>query len=177
MDFELPVDVDLMAEREEALDFDRWRDPLRRYLLCAGASYPDAEEAVQESFLRLHQHLKNHGDRSNLQAWIFQVARNFLRDQRKSARHRMTVPLDDSMDRVDLGDTPEARAFQAERSRRLRQALEKLPPQQRDCMLMRAAGLRYREIAQVLGININSVGALVQRAMAKLAGELNGERS
>ena len=80
------------------------------------------------------------------------------------------------MDRADSGDTPEASALQAERSRRLRKAVEKLPPQQRECMLLRSAGLRYREIAELLGINRNSVGSLVQRAMTRLADELNGER-
>src|SRR3984957_19969434 len=83
--------------RDEALRwFDELRDPLRRYLLCSGASPADADEAVQESFLRLYQHLKKSGGRSNLRGWVFQVARNYLRDERKSARHRRTVSLDDA---------------------------------------------------------------------------------
>jgi len=51
---------------------------------------------------------------------------------------------------------------------RLRQAVAKLTPQQRECLRLRASGLRYREIAEVLGIGISSVGELVQRATARL---------
>src|SRR5277367_5524053 len=71
--------------------FDELRRPLRLYLICAGANPPDADDAVQETFLRLHQHLEKGGDRSNIQAWVFQVARNYLRDDRRSARKRRTA--------------------------------------------------------------------------------------
>src|ERR1700683_1548857 len=122
---------------DEALRWcDELRDPLRRYLMCAGASPADADEAVQESFLRLYQHLKKSGDLSNLRGWVFQVARNYVRDQRKSARHRRTAPLDDAMERegrfADSGDSPEQCALGRERTQRLRAAIEKLPPEPRE---------------------------------------------
>jgi RNA polymerase sigma-70 factor (ECF subfamily) len=163
--------------REEALRwFDELRDPLRRYLTGAGALRADADEAVQETLLRLYQCLEKSGGLRNVRAWVFQVARNYLRDERKSARYRRTVPLDHAMERAvrfaDPGAGPERSALDDERMRRLRAALEKLPRQQRECMLLRSSGLRYREIAEVLGININSVGAVVQRAVARLSGEL-----
>src|SRR5580700_3403551 len=79
--------------RDEALRwFDELRDPLRRYLMCAGACPADADEAVQESFLRLYQHLEKRGDLANARARVFQVARNYVRDARKSAHHQRTVP-------------------------------------------------------------------------------------
>src|SRR6478672_473483 len=85
--------------REEALRwFDELRDPLRRYLMCTGANPADADDAVQETFLRLYQHLEKSGDRSNLYGWVFQVARNYLRDERKSARQQRTVPLDNTVE-------------------------------------------------------------------------------
>jgi RNA polymerase sigma-70 factor, ECF subfamily len=162
--------------REEALQwFDRLRDPLRRYLMCAGASAPDADDAVQESFLRLYQHLARSGDRANLWGWIFQVARNYLRDERKSARRRQTVALDDAAHvrgPADPRRSPELSALEEERTRRLRTAIHQLPEQQRECMLLRASGLRYREIASVLGIQTASVGTLVHRAMARLSEDL-----
>ena len=163
--------------REEALRwFDELRDPLRRYLLCSGASPADADDAVQETFLRLYRHLEKCGDRSNLYGWVFQVARNYLRDERRSARHQRTVPLDEAMDRegrlADPRGSPEHSVLHEERSRRLRASIAKLPQQQRECMLLRSAGLRYREIAEVLGIQTSSIGTLVQRAMARLSEDL-----
>lgn len=164
--------------RDEALRcFDELREPLRRYLLCSGASAADADDAVQESFLRLYRHLEKTGDRSNLPGWVFEVARNYLRDERKSARRQKTVPIDDAMERegrfADRRASPEQAALGEERLRRLREAAAKLGPQQRECILLRAAGLRYREIAETMGINIASVGALVQRAVARLSEELS----
>lgn len=166
------------TSRDEVLRwFDELRDPLRRYLMCAGASPADADDAVQETFLQLHRHLEKSGDRPNLRGWVFQVARNYLRDERKSARHQRTVQLDDAIVRsggpADPQRSPEHRALDEERTRRLRTAIEKLPEEQRECMLLRSSGLRYREIAEVLGINTSSVGTLVHRAVARLTEDLS----
>jgi RNA polymerase sigma-70 factor (ECF subfamily) len=165
------------GSREQALMwFAELHEPLRRYLLCAGASAADADDAVQESFLRLYQHLEKRGDCSNLRGWVFQVARNLLRDERKSARHKKTAPLDGTMERggvfTDPARNPEHSALDEERGRRLRQAIQKLPEQQRECILLRSAGMRYREIAETMGVNISSVGTLVARAIARLNEDL-----
>jgi RNA polymerase sigma-70 factor (ECF subfamily) len=171
------VSATVAQARSEALRwFDEVRDPLRRYLICTGVNPADADEAVQESFLRLYRHLEKNGDVSNVRAWVFQVARNYVRDQRKSARHQRTVALDDSSAGdsrfADPAGTPEHGVLRDERNRRLQGAVEKLPRQQRECILLRSSGLRYREIAEVMGIHTNSVGALVQRAVARLSEEL-----
>ena len=165
------------AVRDESLRwFDELRVPLRRYLICSGACPADADDAVQETFLRLYRRLEANGDRSNIAGWIFQVARNYLRDDRRSARRQRTVALDGAMERdarfADPRGGPESSALGSERSRRLAAAIEKLPPQQRECMLLRAAGLRYREIAEVLGIQTSSVGTAVLRATARLREDL-----
>ncbi len=173
----LPKTAAADRAHDEALRwFDELRDPLRRYLLCAGVSPADADEAIQESFLRLYRHLKKSGDPSNLRGWVFQVARNYVRDDRKSARRQRSVPLDDAMEHeggfADPRSNPEHCALREERARRLRAAIGTLPEQERECMLLRASGLRYREIAEVLGIDISSAGALVRRAMARLSEDL-----
>jgi len=153
--------------------FDELRRPLFRYFLCAGLSREDADEGVQETFLRLHQHLRLDGDRSNLRGWVFQVARNLARNQRKSARSQRTEALDDAWQRSnalrDPEGSPEDQAIRSERMRRLQRSMETLTAQQRECLLLRASGLRYREIAEVLGVGISSVGEMVQRAAARLS--------
>jgi len=55
------------------------------------------------------------------------------------------------------------------RLRRLRSAYAQLTPRQRDCLLLRAEGLRYREIALVLGVSVQRVGEMMQRAINLLA--------
>ena len=160
------------AVREEAMRwFAEWHDPLRRYLLCAGASVADANDAAQETFLRLQQHLANGGEQSNMRGWIFQVARNYLRDEHKSARRRKSTPIEGA-ELMDAAIDPERAAITEERERRVRAAVAKLPEPQRECILLRSAGLRYREIAEVMGVNISSVGTMVARAVARLSEDL-----
>src|SRR5580698_792612 len=110
------ADVTTRASRESEVSgiFDELQRPLLRYFLCAGLSREDADEGIQETFLRLHQHLRKDGDRSNLRGWIFQVARNLARNQHKSARIRRTEALDGDLERsgalADPDGSPEDRA-------------------------------------------------------------------
>jgi RNA polymerase sigma-70 factor (ECF subfamily) len=163
---------ELPARTEAAWWFDELRVPVYRYLVCNGLGSADAEEVVQETFLRLYRHLTRRGSRTNLRGWIFEVARNAARDRRKSPRWQRTVALDPAAGIVDPRAGPEDQAIHQERARRLRAAIERLSPQQRDCILLRISGLRYREIAEVLGINVASVGELVERATTRLSEDI-----
>jgi RNA polymerase sigma-70 factor, ECF subfamily len=58
--------------------------------------------------------------------------------------------------------------------RRLTAALESLSPQQRNCLYLRSEGLRYREIAEVMGIGSSTVGEFLTRAIRRLSEVLNG---
>jgi RNA polymerase sigma factor (sigma-70 family) len=76
---------------------------------------------------------------------------------------------------IELIDTslgPEERAIKQQELRRVWAAMGRLTEQQRYAVLLRAEGLRYREIGTVLGMNTQRVAELVQRALARLAGEL-----
>ena len=80
---------------------------------------------------------------------VFHVAKNYLRDDRKSARLKRTVQLDGTVTEdggpVDPQDNPEGRALDAERTHRLNAAIQKLPEQQREVMLLRASGYTISE--------------------------------
>ncbi len=152
--------------------FDELHEVLYRYFLCQGLSGDQASDFVQETFLRLHQHIQNGGDRTNLRGWLFQVGRNLARNERKSIRRLKTAALDEEIEsQVALKKqegNPESEFFRKERVQRLQSAIAKLTPQQRECVSLRAAGLKYREIAVLLGIGISTVGDLMQRAVSRL---------
>ena len=173
MTLQTAEDDEASEQRSLVAFFDELRQPLLRYLRCAGLRREDAEEIVQETFLRLQQHLSRGGGRSNLRGWLFQVARNLARNQVKRAGRFRAEELNPGVAVADPGGTPEDGAIRRQRARRLRAALDKLTPQQRECLLLRAAGLRYREIAEALGIGISAVGELVQRAAGRVAEELS----
>jgi RNA polymerase sigma-70 factor (ECF subfamily) len=142
-----------------------------------GLSPEDAEDSVQEAFLRLHSRFGSMPDRTNVRGWLFQVAKNLARDKRKSAWARRTSVSCGDYERLasikDANDSPETSLLKQERLHWFRSAMARLTEQQVECLQLRASGLRYREIAAVMGISISSVGELVQRATIRLNEESN----
>jgi RNA polymerase sigma-70 factor, ECF subfamily len=150
--------------------YDRDHAGLRRYVAFLGADPETAREVVQESFLRLHQHLLSGGERSNLRAWLYRVAHNLVRNTQTAAQTSKTDYLPD-MSAAELRDgamSAEDEMLIAERNRRFRAALEELSPAQRDCLALRTRGLKYREIGEVLNLSVSTVGEHVQRGLDKL---------
>lgn len=169
---------DPTPEQEVVRLFDELHAPLRRYVMSLGLTPQDADDGVQETFLRLHKHLGSRGARTNLRGWLFQVARNVARDKRKSSWVRRTSTSREDNERILSVeapiDSPEDRLLKEEKLGWLRTAVVRLTPQQVECLRLRMAGLRYREIADVMGIGISAVGELVQRAMNRLEEDSNG---
>ncbi|MGH9722476.1 MAG: RNA polymerase sigma factor, partial [Bryobacteraceae bacterium] len=69
---------------------------------------------------------------------------------------------------VDGQPTPEQRAISSQRAAELQSAMNSLTARQRDCLHLRAEGLRYREIAEILGISLWSVVDALERAVGKM---------
>lgn len=152
--------------------FDELRDRLLRYLLALGLSAHDGEEIVQESFLLLFQHLQCGKSRENLRGWIFRVARNLALKQRAANQLKLLriVRFEDAlpMQRPDPGLNPEEHLQRKQRQTRLLAVVDALSEQDQTCLYLRAEGLPYREIAQVLGISLGSVAASLARSLARL---------
>ena len=145
--------------------FDELRAPLLRYQLSLGLPVQDAEEVVQEVFLALHRHLREGKSRSNLRAWTFTVAHNLaLRSRMRSQREDAAMPED----AADPSPGPEERLAASQRQAPLQAVVRALPEQDRLCLSLRAEGLRYREIARILGISLGSVANSLERSLARL---------
>ena len=149
------------------------RKPLLRYLVCLGLSSDEAQDVVQDAFLSLQRHLASEGERENIRAWLFRVAHNQARNRQRSYHRRFSEPLDGEMDFVADDATPEQRVLEKEKFRRLAAAVRLLTESERECLLLRAGGLRYREIGEVLGMAVSTVGDTVERAIKKLAEKCN----
>lgn len=162
-------------EEEIALLFDAWSDGLLRYLLSSGLSVQDGEEVVQEVFLALFQHFVRERPRSNLRGWVFRVAHNLGLKRRSAASRRMEVSIhsdmihSDIVTHVDSTPNPEEQAAAAQRQKRLQSIARALPEQDQWCLALRAEGLRYREIAEVLGMSLGSVSGSLARSLGRLA--------
>ena len=160
-------------EEEVTSLFDELRTPVLRYLLTLGLSPPDGDEVVQEVFLALFQHLHAGKSRSNLRGWVFRVAHNLAAKQHRSKRRDQSVlaACDEGAGEwhADPLPTPEQQLAGRQRQARLLAVLRALPEQDRCCLYLRAEGLRYREIAKVLGISLGGVALSMQRSLARLS--------
>jgi RNA polymerase sigma-70 factor, ECF subfamily len=145
------------------------RQPLLRYLVCLGLSGDEAQDVVQDTFLSLHRHLVSGGLQDNIRGWVFRVAHNQARNRQASYHRRFGEPLDIHVDARLDETTPERVVLEKEKFRRLGKAIGLLTDSERECLLLRAGGLRYREISEVLGMPTSTVGDTIERAIRKLA--------
>ena len=158
---------------QEVVDlFDRLRVRLLRYTFGFGLSVQDSEEIVQEVFLSLFQHLQRGKSRENLQGWVFRVAHNLALKRRaaiSSAGHLAGSGHDEDTDLfADPAPNPEDQTASNQTQRRLLAVFRALPEQDRQCLTLRAEGLRYREIGQALGVSLGAVSQSLSRSLARL---------
>jgi RNA polymerase sigma-70 factor (ECF subfamily) len=152
--------------------FESYRSPLLRYLVTLGMSVHDGEEVTQEVFLALFLHLKKRKQDDNLRGWIFRVGHNLALKHLGSLKFRTeknSLPLDEvELKAICPAPNPE-QALEASRSEaRVKAVIAALPELDRRCLYLRAEGLRYREIAEVLGVSLGSVANALERAISKL---------
>jgi RNA polymerase sigma-70 factor, ECF subfamily len=176
-DDSLPVALPLLrlaaGSSEVTTLYRELREPLLRYLVCLGLTSDEAQDVVQDAFLSLQRHLASQGKQENIRGWLFRVAHNQARNRQTSYHRRFGESLEGEMDFQADQATPEQRVLENEKLRRLASAIRLLTESERECLLLRAGGLRYREIAEVLGIAVSTVGDTVERAIKKLAEKCN----
>jgi RNA polymerase sigma-70 factor, ECF subfamily len=159
--------------------FEQLRVPVFRFLLRRTHDAGQAEDLTQETFLRLCRHLREERPLDNPKAWLFTVAANLAIDLN---RHESSITDLDEPTWKEIGDSrpgaqcdPETLLLQNERLDRLQIAVMNLTPLQRECLHLRAEGLRYREISELMAISISTAADAVRRATVKLAREADSE--
>ena len=170
----------MIREVEFRILCQRHSDEIYRFAHSLLANQADAEDATQEVLLRLWNRLPRMNP-FNLKSWLMQTTRYYCLDQIRRRTNRAAPML---LDEEILADQPDESAVDpgtaADSSFRLEQArslLLKLPENLRSVfVLYEVNGLRYREIADVLGMPINSVKVYLSRAREKLANLVNEEK-
>ena len=178
----------IAVERTLAGDRDAYRVLVDRYSLylyrlafrMTGNSH-EAEEVVQEAFLRAYQKLKQFAGNSNFGTWVYRITANYAIDrirQRNLEETRQALPARLSNDGVEVDPvawvqdpaaSPERLAGSAELAAKMKQALDTLTPAERTAIVMRHwDGCPIEEIAAVLKSNSNATKNTVFRAVAKL---------
>ena len=152
------------------------RHERRAFNLCyrITGSAEDAADATQETFLRVLERLPSLGERElNFGSYLLTAARHASYDaieRRKRATPAAEIP--DSAVPVAAGETadgPEPSALRAVHQEQIRVANEGLPPRQREALALRELeDLSYDEVADIMGMNRNSVAQLISRARINL---------
>jgi RNA polymerase sigma-70 factor, ECF subfamily len=144
--------------------------PIYRLLarLCRDAHL--AEDLTQETFAAAWANIGSFAGTSSLATWLHRIAyRKFLDSRRQGAR-AVAVDFDQAFSEVRaIGGDPLAAVIADEESHRLHQALDRLPPLERDVLVLHyLQGLSYREVAQVLDEPVGTVKWRTSRALDEL---------
>ena len=164
------------ALEKEVLDLhDLLRPRLFRYAISLGLKAQDAEDVIQEAFLALFRHFQAEKPRSNLHGWIFRVTHHLALKRR--TRYRKDCTDESGRYSLTAGSvwSPEEQLIFSERQWRLRRIFAALSEADRLCLQLRAEGLKYREIAEVLGISLGSVANCLTRSLGRLRRSDGGE--
>lgn len=144
--------------------YESLQPSLLRYLERLIGDGDIAEDVAQEAFLRLLR--RTDLDADNARLWIFTVATNLVRDHGRAVARRRRLLVATPV--VPSGPpAPDVETERSERVTRVRAALELLPERDRQLLLMREEGFRYKEMAEAVGVAPGSVGTLIVRALKR----------
>jgi len=164
--------------------FEDFQPKILRYITrLVGES--ESEDLTQETFVKIHQGLESFRGESQLSTWIYRIATNTALDRLRSASFQRIsqTPISDEIDEADIGDKVafieeqkppvEKQLIQNEMNDCIRGYIEKLPETFRTVLILSEyEGLKNNEIADILGITLDTVKIRLHRARTKLKEEL-----
>ncbi len=159
---------------------DRYHERIYRVAVRIVHDVDDAQEVVQEVFVRAVQHIGRFDFRASFYTWLVSITRNAafdaLRGTQRRGRFKQT---EDGLDRYSadgVGDPVEA-SQESETAVKVRKALLRLKPRDRTLIVLREyEGLQYEEIARVMGCSVGTIESGLHRARKRLKTILGDER-
>jgi RNA polymerase sigma-70 factor, ECF subfamily len=147
--------------------YDQYARSLYRYALALTGSSDDAEDAVQEVFVRLAREAKTLRKMKNVKAYLFTATRNSAYSVLRSRRRR--AELSESMLWNASVDTAAQSTDLSAESAELRKAFAELPLEQRETLVLKVYdGMTFREIAAVVGASLGTVASRYRYGLARL---------
>jgi RNA polymerase sigma-70 factor, ECF subfamily len=146
--------------------YTRYRSPVYDYCLRLLRDRPQAEDAVQETFLRVHDGLDTLSDPAAFRVWLFRIARNLIFNSHRHGEKGHYPVDDETPDDVDL----EGELIADEEKRSIRSVIDALRPSYREILVLREyEGLSYAEIASIVGVSEDTVKVRLYRARKALS--------
>jgi RNA polymerase sigma-70 factor, ECF subfamily len=153
---------------------ERHATPLARFIASLGV-FDGAQDLVQDTFVRAFGSLESFRGESSLRSWLFTIARRLVLDQRRGARReRLHVAIDDAANQLVSSDDVLGSVVADESEARVRGAVERLSPTQREVFTLRVVqGLSYKEIAEVASTTEGAARVHYHNAMRAVKEFLN----
>ena len=163
------------------------KDPLFNLCYWFLGDYQEANDAAQETFIKVYRSLNRFRFESAFSTWLYRIAVNTCRNRLKSAEYRQRknmVRLDNpgSSEGVDpsveIGDESRSPLIELEKKERwvlIKKAIDSLPGEQKTVVALRdIQGLSYDEIVNITGLNLGTVKSRLARARLELRKKLRG---
>jgi RNA polymerase sigma-70 factor (ECF subfamily) len=165
-----------VQERVVAL-YEAHRTGIYRFLVGQGLNPMSAQDVTQDVFVELFIALEKGTLVSSEQGWLYTVAGRSVADYWRREYRSISVETDSDAkvaDNVPSRDlNPETQAANKQQIERVAAGLRRLPKEHRLCIHLRMQGLRYREIARVLGVSTSTAAEWLCSAVSRLRGEAN----
>lgn len=153
------------------------KNKLYRFSLRYVKNPMEAEDVVQEVFIKVWKKRVEVAAYENLEAWCMTLTRNLSIDKLRS-KHRRTTEIPEGMTLVDRASTPYQSASYQDTLNRVKQLLAKLPDKQRMVMQLRdIEEMTYQEIADTLSISMEQVKVNLYRARKSVREQLKNTES
>jgi len=146
---------------------DRHAAACTRFAMRMLGNREDAEDAVQDSFLRAYRSLARYEERQAFRTWLFQILVNRCRTAavRRQRRQRMFLVDDNAVASASVQPAAESTELRAE----LRRAIDALDPDQREAFLLKHVELlSYDEMAEATGVGVSALKMRVKRACDRM---------
>lgn len=149
------------------------RAPLLSYAYQVVGSSGDAEDLVQIAFLRLFDQLRRRDPIQNLRSWLYRVVHNLAIDHLRRQGKEDSAISEWAVHR-SIESAPHSAEDDLIRRQRIAGSLELLNVREKRCLMLRAEGLSYKEIGDVLSISAKAVSVYLARGLKKF--EVRNER-
>jgi RNA polymerase sigma-70 factor (ECF subfamily) len=163
------------------------KDKLFNMVYWLLGDYQETNDCAQEIFIKVFKYIKKFRFQSSFSTWLYRIAINTCKNRRKSSAYRWkkrTISLENpenpnqdnrSYEIQNGSPSPENRLEKKERIMLIRKAINALPQEQNQVVVLRdIQGLSYQKIADITGLNLGTVKSRLARARLELKNKLNG---
>jgi RNA polymerase sigma-70 factor, ECF subfamily len=155
----------------------RWEHDIISFLTHMLGSREEAEDLAQDTFVQVFNKADKYRPEGKFKSWILRIAGNQARSKLRRRKILRWVSFDGATHDVASREPDKVTSMVEDESARIvREVVATLPDRQREALVLhRFQGMKYKEIAEVMGTTVPGIESLIQRAMANLRTKMMGK--